>query len=161
MPPTLKLYLLSHYSYADRRVKNPASPAALQVDDREPYDKFHHFCYIFVTVPDPTQDDFQLILSNAPDDPTIQSLVLQQKDSTYAPLQYGRALIEIPLRATAATTTTYLWKLARAFRHLIRPPQSYPDPNWCWVVPRTAGSLVRLASRLADYRSLCKAAREP
>jgi hypothetical protein len=149
----LREYLARQY-----RPRPPASAGAtakvqpISIDDRDAGDVYPAFCQIIVTVPDTADGLFSLELLHPPHDAEVEELITD-KGGRAGQLAAGPCgppvSFHIHIRPKDAP---FLRQLARAVRRVIGRGRSYADPNWKWLVPRTAASLERLAQHLDEFR---------
>lgn len=117
--------------------------ATARIDDEGPSDVRALFCQIIVAVrPD---DSFSLTLHNAPFSDEVRAVVGRRG---------GRALGDPPtvieLDFLSPRSARAVRELAAAVRGVTARGRRYPNPNWKWVAPRTADSLLRFALLLAE-----------
>lgn len=117
------------------------------IDDRTSTDRLDILCLIEAVLDE--TEKFTLTLSNAPVSESVREFVESE----------GGELSQ------SAGLGTVLWDLTPADSPRIRrladllPSQGgrgrrYEDPNWKWVCPRAADSLIQFAQHLYSFRSL-------
>lgn len=148
MPTNLYDHLLN--AYAVPRPNRPSGPGrsqSLKIDDQTSSDTYRGFCQIHAVFPDPEAATLTLELRNAPHGPEVRELV----EKAGGQLKPGcpAATIAITIGPRDAPLVR---RLAKAIRRVTGRGRRYPDPNWKWLVRRTAASLEGLANRLASYR---------
>jgi hypothetical protein len=143
--------------YTDGCRRNPrGGGCTVRVDDRRPDDYYQSFCTISAIVrPDGTAT---LTLTHPPLNDGVRVVV-----DNYG----GRVLsspvpaidLELPPTDDAAGIVR---DLAAAIKAVTRRGQHYPEKNWKWIVPRTAGSLIRFARVLTrHHRASCRTHSRP
>lgn len=145
---SLRDHLLDAYGgYADKRIKNRSLDRPIKIDDGSPRDVYPHHCSIFVRVPDRTGETLTLTLQHCPHSPDLIALV--NKHGGTATISEHGCDIRLNLNANQISTVT---SLAIAVSKVTKRGNRYPNPNWKWIGPRTAGSLRRLAKVLKEYK---------
>ena len=116
---------------------------ATRIDDRGPHDVYPGFCEITVAVrPD---DAVTLTLHHAP----LNDRILAVVDNLGGRVtRHPTNVIELDLPATSNAARS-VRELAAAVKSVTGRRESYLEPNWKWIVPRTANSLKELAQLLS------------
>lgn len=138
-------------AYPNRTHTNPKTGhLTARIDDQTPADRCRGFCQITLTVaPD---ESFTLELR----DPPLNEHVRQVLDNIQAIVEANPVTIvtlhfATTIMAGARAARVHASKvrfLAATIKTVTGRGQLYPDPNWKWMVPRTAKSLTQLAKVL-------------
>jgi hypothetical protein len=152
MPVTLLQYLVEMYGRLSAdRVQHGENQILVQIDDLGRNGAFAGYCEINVQF-SLLDDDYTLILTNAPLNREIETLV-QSHGGTVINSDHTK---EIRLKL-AATDSEFIFELAAAIgRAAATKPGSwrYPDPNLEWrqsACPRANYSLREFAFRLLEF----------
>lgn len=121
-------------------------PIIIRVDDRDS-DSYLGFCNIHLKLSDPNADQFVLTLDNVPFDDDVKAVAAELDGIWHSSRTGERLTLNL-----SASDSTGIRQLAKAIRQLVGRGRRYLDPNWKWIVPRTARSLERLAKVLPKSR---------
>jgi hypothetical protein len=145
---TLVQYVIEHFGrMAKDRIQHGENRVLVRIDDLGPKGAFPGYCDINVQFT-PLDDNYTLILSHAPLNREIETLV-RSHCGTVVNTDDTK---EIRLALTA-TDSSIILEIATAIRRAtaITPGQRrYPDPEWRWICPRAARSLEEFAYLLLD-----------
>ena len=143
--PLLRDHLLARYHRG--RHRDPAQDQTIKIDDQD-NDVSHLFCHLYVSVPTRGGDAITLTMHRPPLGAAAEDLITRRggeiEDTPVGPIVTIRLDIK---------SITFIRKLAVAIRNTVGTGKRYLDPNWCWLCPRTADSLDRLADELKAFRA--------